>query len=138
MAHLLISQGGERFTYSHEFSHILLQNMEIVLKEKDGMNSACGGIGMTIQRKQLRGLIDSSAYDYIHRPEELNNYEYTMWYKKEYTSFKQLNAKSTTTKSCKFAKGLKVKAKSIATLRDEHIQSFPSLILPQTYATWSH
>ncbi|KAL7451819.1 hypothetical protein ACHAWC_004215 [Mediolabrus comicus] len=37
MAHLLISQGGERFTYSHEFEHILLQNMENILEEKDGV-----------------------------------------------------------------------------------------------------
>ena len=49
-----------------------------------------------------------SAYDYIHRPEELSNlclYEYTMWYKKEYKSFRQLNSKNSTTKVYKFANG---------------------------------
>ena len=50
-----------------------------------------------------------SAYDYIHRPEELSNlclYEYTMWYKKVYKSrFRQLNAKNSTTKSYKFPQG---------------------------------
>ena len=35
MAHLLISQNGDRFTYSHEFSNINLRNMENVLEEKE-------------------------------------------------------------------------------------------------------
>eukprot|EP00957_Ditylum_brightwellii_P046859 3556649-Ditylum_brightwellii.AAC.1 len=107
MAHLLISQGGERFTYSHGFSHILLQNIENVLEEKDGMNFRLRR-NWNVDTKEAIAWADSSAYDYIHRPEELNNlclYEYTMWYKKKYKSFKQLNAKSTTTKSFKFAKG---------------------------------
>jgi len=107
MAHLLISQGGERFTYSHEFSHILLQNMENVLEEKDGVNFRLGR-NWNDETEETVAWADCSAYDYIHRPEELNNlclYEYTMWYNKEYKSFKQLNTKSATTKSYKFAEG---------------------------------
>ncbi len=40
MAHLLISQKGERFNYSHGFSHLLLHNLENVLEveEKRTMN----------------------------------------------------------------------------------------------------
>ena len=107
MAHLLICQGGERFTYSHEFSHILLQNMENILEEKDGMNFRIRR-NWNDDTKETVAWADSSDYDYIHRPEELSNlclYEFTMWYKKEYKSFKQLNAKPTTTKSYKFAGG---------------------------------
>ena len=108
MAHLLISQGGERFTYSHEFEHILLQNMENILEEKDGMNFR---LRMNYNKDTDEKIVwaDSSSYDYIHRPEELGNfclYEYTMWYKKEYKSFKELNAKTiTATKAYQFAEG---------------------------------
>ena len=107
MAHLLISQGGERFTYSHDFSHISVQNVENVLEEKEGMHFRLRR-NWNDDTKETIAWADCAAYDYIHRPTELNNlclYEYTMWYKKEYKSFKQLNAKSksTTTTSYKFA-----------------------------------
>ena len=63
MAHLLISQGGERFiTYSHEFSHILLQNMEIVIEEKDGMNFRLRR-NWNDDTKETIAWADSSAYD---------------------------------------------------------------------------
>ena len=108
MAHLLICQGGERFTYSHGFAHILLQNMENILeKKKNGMSFRLRR-NWNADTKETVSWADNSAYDYIHRPEELSNlclYEYTMWYKKEYKSFRQLNAKNSTTKSFKFAEG---------------------------------
>jgi len=64
MAHLLISQGGERFTYSHEFSHILLQNMENVLEEKDGVNFRLRR-NWNDETEETVAWADCSAYDYI-------------------------------------------------------------------------
>ena len=107
MAHLLICQRGERFTYSHEFSHILLRNMENVLEEKDGMSFRLRR-NWNADTKETVSWADCSAYDYIHRPVEVSNlclYEYTMWYKKEYKTFEQLNSKKSTTKAFKFANG---------------------------------
>ena len=81
--------------------------MENVLEEKDGVNFRLGR-NWNDETEETVAWADCSAYDYIHRPEELNNlclYEYTMWYNKEYKSFKQLNDKSTTIKSYKFAEG---------------------------------
>jgi len=108
MAHLLISQGGERFTYSHKFEHIILQNVENILEEKDGTSFRLRR-NWNEDTNETIAWADSSANDYIHRPEELGNvclYEFTMSYKKIFKSFKQINAKTnTTTKNCyQFAK----------------------------------
>ena len=82
--------------------------MENILEEKDGMNSRLRR-NWDEKTNEKSVWADSSSYDYIHRPEELGNiglYEFTIWYKKEYKSFKELNAKTiTTTESYQFAKG---------------------------------
>ena len=93
MAHLLISQGGERFIYSHGFSYLLLHNLENILEGK-------GTIGFRFRtnwnkdKKERISWPDCSAYDYIYRPIELECmcfFEYTMWYQKVYKTFKQIN-----------------------------------------------
>ena len=97
MAHLLISQGGERFTYSHEFYSISLQNIENVLEEKKTMYFRLRRNWNNTEKKTI-SWADCWAYDYIFRPDSLENlsvYEYAMWYKKEYKSFKELNGEST-------------------------------------------
>jgi len=96
MAHLLISQGGERFTYSHEFFSISLQNIENVLEEKKTMYFRLRRNWSNTEKKTI-SWADCWAYDYIFRPDSLENlsvYEYAMWYKKEYKSFKELNSES--------------------------------------------
>ena len=97
MAHLLISQQGDRFTYSHKFSHLLLQNMENVLEEKDGIDFRLRTNRDKTTQKAIKWP-DCSAYDYIYRPldlEDLCLYEYTMWFKKQYKTYKKINNEST-------------------------------------------
>ena len=93
MAHLLISQKGERFTYSHGFSHLLLHNLENVLEEKRTMNFRFR-TNWNKDKKERVSWPDCSAYDYLYRPIELESicfYEYTMWFEKVYKTFKQIN-----------------------------------------------
>lgn len=96
MAHLLISQDGERFVYSHEFSHLLLSQMEDVLDQKE--------INFILRRnKDAEGnelqWPDSAANDYIYRlgdNQEIQNqsfYEWMMKYEKKFYSQKELKDK---------------------------------------------
>jgi hypothetical protein len=97
MAHLLISQNGDRFTYSHEFSNINLRNMENVLEEKEEAHFRLRRNWNDVKKTTI-AWADCWDYDYIFRPEALENlclYEFTMWYQKEYKTFKELNSEST-------------------------------------------
>jgi len=107
MAHLLISQKGERFTYSHDFAHISLNNMKNVLEEKREVNFRLRRNWDTTKKETITWA-DCSAYDYIYRPTNLENiclYEYTMWFRKEYKSFKQMNNGSSKSNHYMFADG---------------------------------
>eukprot|EP00986_Skeletonema_menzelii_P013820 scaffold8448_cov188-Skeletonema_menzelii.AAC.1 len=108
MAHLLISQGGERFTYSHSFSHLLLHNLENVLEEKRAVDFRLRTNWNKVKNERI-SWPDCSAYDYLYRPIELESicfYEYTMWFEKVYKTFKQINNGSIAGKrSYKFIEG---------------------------------
>jgi hypothetical protein len=103
MAHLLICQEGERFTYSHQFAHLLLSQMEDLLDGKE--------IHFIFRRnwdKESNETIqwaDSSANDYLYRPidedvdPEITNgdkigdmcfYEWTMKFEKKYKTFAEM------------------------------------------------
>jgi len=95
MGHLMMSQNGERFTYSHTFAHLLVSQLEDALENKDTQfifrsNIDREGDGSKIQWP------DSSANDYIFRPiydEEIKNccfYQYTMMYEKHFKSFAEM------------------------------------------------
>lgn len=95
MGHLLISQDGERFTYSHDFTHLLVSQMEDVLDDKEisfilRTNIDRDGDGSKIQWP------DSTANDYLYRPmdnEQIKNccfYQYTMSYEKKFKTFAEM------------------------------------------------
>jgi len=92
MAHLLVSQGGTRFTYSHGEENLLVTQLEDYLDGKE-----CNFILRTnynkIEKRRERWP-DSTAYDYVFRPQQLERlcyYEYMMKYKKGFKKFKQIN-----------------------------------------------
>ena len=90
MAHLMVCQGGKRFTFSHEFDNLLLSQVGDVLDEKEvsfylRTNKGTDG---TPERWP-----DSFANDYLFRPGELEHmclYEMVMIYKKCFKTFKQM------------------------------------------------
>ena len=91
LAHTLICQKGSRFTYSHDFRNLLLTQMEDVLDDKE--------VQFVLRRNRnpdtgdTETWADSSAHDYLYRPEELNNicfYEMTMNYDKKHYTFEQM------------------------------------------------
>ena len=90
MAHLLICQGGSRFTYSHDFANLLLTQLEDVLEGKE--------VHFILRRNKAKDgeviqWADSSADDYIMRPDELKNncfYDMTMNYEKKFKTFEQM------------------------------------------------
>lgn len=92
MAHLLISQGGTRFKFSHNFSDLLIGQLEATLEGND----VDFRIRVNRYRKERVMWRDSLADDYIHRPttpmfERMSAYEMAMKYKKKFLSFKQIN-----------------------------------------------
>ena len=94
MAHLLISQNGKRFRYSHDFAPLLVNQMDDALAgrpvqsilrktRKRGKKSEGGG--------QEILWLDSLSNDYIYRPiimrfEDMCLYEFTMRYQKDFKS----------------------------------------------------
>ncbi len=84
MAHLIPSNGGSRFVFSHDFFDLLVGQMEATLEGQD--------INIRIrtnklQNEQLISWADSLADDYIHRQlgenfEMMSFYEMTQLYKK--------------------------------------------------------
>ncbi len=85
MAHLILSNGGSSFVFSHDFSDLLVGQMEATLEGQD--------INVCIRTNKLHNgqLIfwaDSLADDYIHRPlgenfEMMSFYEMTHQYTKD-------------------------------------------------------
>jgi hypothetical protein len=99
MAHLLICQDGKRFRYSHDFTPLLVDQMNDALAvhqtkgilrrtRKRGKKSEGGG-------KEIMWL-DTLSNDYLYRPNThvFNNmslYEFTMFYEKSFISHDGLN-----------------------------------------------
>lgn len=78
MGHLLVTQGG-RFTFSHDFSHLLLTQLADVVDGKE--------VSFRLRKSRQSGKLwaDSFANDVIWRPAELENmcsYEMQMHYEK--------------------------------------------------------
>ena len=81
MAPLLVSLDGTRFTYSHDFSHLLVSQLEATL-EGDPVD-ICIRTSKFGNTSYIRP--DSTRDDYIHRPPALERkcaYEMAMQYKK--------------------------------------------------------
>ena len=96
MAHLLIlNKDGQRFEYSHEFSHILVGQMEDILHGKEGCFRIRSNFSKTT--KKTVTWADSSADDYIYRNELLENmslYEFNAKCTKICKTFKEMNNES--------------------------------------------
>jgi len=90
MAHLISCNNGSRFVYSHEFSNLLVTQMEATLEKQDTF--------VRIRTSKVPGAetqywTDSLADDYIHRPlhpelEHICFYQMTSNFKKEYKKYK--------------------------------------------------
>ena len=92
MAHLLMSQDGTRFKFSHDVSDLLVGQIEACL-EGDVVDFR---IRINSYKRKRVVWRDCMADDYIHRPtdaifEDMCSYAMAMRYKKKYLSFKQMN-----------------------------------------------
>jgi hypothetical protein len=84
MAHLILSNGGSRFVLSHNFSELLVGQMEATLEGQD-VNVHIGTSKLT--NRDIKSWPDSLADDYIDCPqhkdfEHMSFYEMTRCYKK--------------------------------------------------------
>jgi hypothetical protein len=91
MAHLIPSNGGLRFSFSHDFSDLLVSQMEATLESQD----------INVRRRsnklpdgQFKSLADSLADDHIHCPlgenfEMMSFYEMMQQYKKVFKSLQR-------------------------------------------------
>lgn len=93
MAHLMVCQGGTRFKMSHSTGNLLITQLEATL---EGRN-----VDVRLRTNMMNNNViiwpDSSADDYIHRPnyglfDNMCYYEMTMWYKKRYKTFREMDA----------------------------------------------
>ena len=96
MAHLLICQNGTRFKFSHNFSDLLVGQMEAALEGEQ----VDFRIRVNRHKKKKIAWKDSLSDDYIHRPfgtkhgknfEDMCSYEMSSRYKKKYLTFSQMN-----------------------------------------------
>ena len=92
MGHLLTCQKGTRFMFSHDFSDLLIGQLEAAV---EGLPV---DFRLRINRHKNRRIAwrDVLAHDYIHRPiesmfENMCAYEMSMKYEKKYLSFKQMD-----------------------------------------------
>ncbi len=69
MAHLIPSNGGSRFVFSHDFSDLLVGQMEATLEGQD-VNVRVRTSKLT--NGQIKSWSDSLKDDYIHCPEHHN------------------------------------------------------------------
>jgi hypothetical protein len=89
MVHLLVSYNGTRFTFLHDFGHLLLSQLEATLE-------GCP-IDIRVRTTKVDGETylwpDSNHDDHIHRPlllEDMSSYELAMQYKKVIKSEKAI------------------------------------------------
>ena len=85
MGHLMVTQGG-RFLFSHEFSHLLVTQIDNAL---EGMELSCRfKKGKKNKDGETTWWPDCFANDYLYRPEEIEgvcSYELAMKFEKVYT-----------------------------------------------------
>ena len=81
LAHLIVSQHGSRFTFSHDFGHLLVTQLEVTLEGHP--------VDVRVRTTKVDGetyfQTDLSSEDYIHRPtslKDLCSYKVTIYYKK--------------------------------------------------------
>ena len=95
MAHLLICQGGTRFKFSHDFSDLLVGQMEAALEGKH----VDFRVRVNRHKNERFAWKDTLSDDYIHRPgknqngtnfEDMCSYEMSRRYKKKYLTFKEM------------------------------------------------
>jgi hypothetical protein len=91
MAHLIPSYGGLRFVFSHDFSDLLVSQMEATLKGQDINVHARSN---KLPNGQFKSWADSLADDYIHcqlgeKFEMISFYEMTQQYKKVFKSLQK-------------------------------------------------
>jgi hypothetical protein len=92
MAHLIPSNGGSRFSFSHEFSDLLVSQMEATLERQE---THVRIRTQKLENGQIKSWPDSLADDYIHRPtsdyfETLCFHQMTRWYKKKYKTMSKM------------------------------------------------
>lgn len=95
MAHLIVSNDGSRFEYSHGFSNLLVSQTIDVLNGKEGRFRVRNNFSKTKKESVLWP--DSTVDDYVHRDGILDKvclYEFVAKYKKECKSFKQMKGTS--------------------------------------------
>ena len=90
MAHLISCNNGSRFVYSHEFSNLLVTQMEATLEEQETFVRIRTS---KVPGSEIQYWTDSLAHDYLHRPiqpefERICFYQMTSEYKKEYKKYK--------------------------------------------------
>ena len=91
MQHLLVSNGGSRFNFSHGFGNLLVGQLEATLEHWP--------VDVRVRTNVLKGKIvvwqDSASDDYVHRPaiklfETMCAYQMTMYYKKTCKTFNEM------------------------------------------------
>ncbi len=91
MAHLIVSQGGTRFTFSHDFTDVIVDQIIAALRGEDvNYIIRCN---QDKNSKKAAQLADSWANDYIHCSEILKHlslYQFTEHFWKEYMTWKEI------------------------------------------------
>lgn len=101
MGHLLVSSRGTRFQFSHDFSHLLISQLEATL---EGEPIDCRIRVSTIGKEKVTWP-DSSSDDYIDRPmkplfDGMCPYEFTMKYKKAFNTVAEVKRMESRRKQC--------------------------------------
>lgn len=91
MAHLLISQNGKRFQYSHDSTSLLIREMDDTLHNRE--------VNVIIRTKKKKGQLihweQNGANDYLHRPHsnEMNNMSFYEFRSKYQTVIRNTKSK---------------------------------------------
>ena len=94
MAHLLICQRGTRFTFSHEFKHMLVGQMLNYLNGDSPGNFVLKRRNRSVIDQEPVFWADYSVNDYIYRPACLENisfYEFCIKFDKGYFTFMEMS-----------------------------------------------
>ena len=92
LAHLIVSNDGSRFEYSHDTANLLIGQAIDYLDGKDIQCRIRTNISKVLKKKILWP--DSAVDDYIHRPDDLEEmclYEFTSKYEKVCKTWKQID-----------------------------------------------
>ena len=91
LQHLLVSNGGSQFNFSHGFGNLLVGQLEATL---EGW-AIDVRVRMRIYKGEKKVWQDSASDDYIHRPDskefwKMCGYEMTMLFRKTPKTFKEM------------------------------------------------